>query len=335
LSFKKLLVVTIFLLFISVSVIPSTGNIVKKKHTVLTNYDGNLSGYVTDINMDPVEGALVRVYFHGTYEEDYSDSSGYYHVTDIPICWCYKECTASKEGYETDCVWLGIYENTIYDFVLTSYTNYDGSLSGYVNDTSMNPIEGALVRVHFHETYEEDYTDSSGYYYVDNIPICYCLKNCTASKNGYKTEWVLLPIVENTTYDFVLAPNKSPNAPDINGPKNVKVGVEYEWTFVATDPDGDDITYYIDFGDVCGGSQLHGPYHSGVEITVAHRYTISSSFIINSMAIDEHGAESDWTYFEITMPRNKALKFNFNLVGRLLERFPNAFPVLRYILGLQ
>ncbi|EMR75080.1 Carboxypeptidase regulatory-like domain-containing protein [Thermoplasmatales archaeon SCGC AB-540-F20] len=82
----------------------------------------------------------------------------------------------------------------------------DGTLSGYVNNTSMNPIEGTLVRVYFHETYEENYTDSSGYYHVTNIPICYCMKNCTASKEGYKTEWTLLGIDENTTYDFVLTP---------------------------------------------------------------------------------------------------------------------------------
>ena len=81
----------------------------------------------------------------------------------------------------------------------------DGTLSGYVNDTSMNPIEGALVRVHFHGTYEEDYTDSLGYFHVINIPICWCMKNSTASKPGYKGEWIYLAIEENTTHDFVLS----------------------------------------------------------------------------------------------------------------------------------
>ncbi len=84
----------------------------------------------------------------------------------------------------------------------------DGTLSGYVKDSSMNPIEGALVRVYFHGTYEEDYTDSSGYYNVMNIPICWCMKNCTASKMGYNKEWVLLAIYENTTHDFILSPSK-------------------------------------------------------------------------------------------------------------------------------
>ncbi len=81
----------------------------------------------------------------------------------------------------------------------------NGTLSGYVYDTSMNPIEEALVRVYFHGTYEEDYTNASGYYHVMNIPICYCLKNCTAQKPGYKKEWILVGIVENTIHDFILA----------------------------------------------------------------------------------------------------------------------------------
>ncbi|MBN1280337.1 MAG: right-handed parallel beta-helix repeat-containing protein [Candidatus Thermoplasmatota archaeon] len=80
----------------------------------------------------------------------------------------------------------------------------DGTLSGYVNDTAMQPLEGARVRVSFHETYEEDYTDASGYYHVTNIPICYCLKNATASKSGYEPDTVWLGITENTTLDFML-----------------------------------------------------------------------------------------------------------------------------------
>ena len=41
----------------------------------------------------------------------------------------------------------------------TFYVDENGTLSGYVKDTSMNPIGGAKVRVYFHETYEENYTE--------------------------------------------------------------------------------------------------------------------------------------------------------------------------------
>lgn len=84
----------------------------------ITIENGSLSGYVTDSDMNAVEGALIRVYFHGTYRENYSDETGYYHVIDIPICYCMKEAVCSKEGYCTESVWLSITENTIYDFVL-------------------------------------------------------------------------------------------------------------------------------------------------------------------------------------------------------------------------
>ena len=86
----------------------------------------------------------------------------------------------------------------------TLNTQNNGTLSGFVRDPSNNSIEGALVRVYFHEEYRENYSDSNGYYHVADIPICYCLKNATCSKEGYKTEWVLLSIYENTTYDFTI-----------------------------------------------------------------------------------------------------------------------------------
>lgn len=133
-----------------------------------------------------------------------------------------------------------------------SITNdYNGSLSGYVNDTYMNPIEGALVRVYFHGTYEEDFTDSSGHFRVINIPICNCTKNCTASKLGYKTEWVLLSIDENTTYDFVLTPIDSPCYPVLFGTMG-----ENGWyvscvtvSFVYDPEEIVELYYYFDDGD--------------------------------------------------------------------------------------
>jgi len=101
--------------------------------------------------------------------------------------------------------------------IKTTYnTFYEGTLSGYVKDPSNNSIEGALVRVHFHGEYRENYSDSNGYYHVVDIPICWCIKNATCSKEGYRTEWVLLPIYENTTYDFTLYP-LGPCYPVFNG----------------------------------------------------------------------------------------------------------------------
>ena len=104
-------------------------------------FDGTLSGYVNNTNMHPIEGALVRVYFHGTYEENYSDASGYYHVTDIPICYCLKNCTASKEGYYSDWVLMGIVEDSWYDFVLESMSGPDLECDGELAWGDVQPGE--------------------------------------------------------------------------------------------------------------------------------------------------------------------------------------------------
>lgn len=99
----------------------------------------------------------------------------------------------------------------------TDRSDPTGSLSGYVTDTQMNPLPGARVRVYFHETYEENYSNATGYYHVTNIPLCYCLKNATCLKAGYEPQWVLLSISENTIYDFTLTELSQDPYPLLNG----------------------------------------------------------------------------------------------------------------------
>lgn len=98
-----------------------------------------------------------------------------------------------------------------------SLSDPTGNLSGYVTDTLMNPLQGARVRVSFHETYEENYSDATGFYHVTNIPLCYCMKNATCSKQGYQSQWVLLSVGENTTYDFILIELGPDPYPQFNG----------------------------------------------------------------------------------------------------------------------
>ena len=123
--------------------------------------------------------------------------------------------------------------------------------------------------------------------------------------------------------------NHRPEAPTITGPTRVKVGIRHTWSFNSTDPDGDNLTYYVDWGDVCGGAEWHGLYPSGVTIDINHTYLVENILIINSMAVDENGAESNMTYFEVTITKSVSLECIFI---RLLQRFPNAFPLLRQLM---
>lgn len=141
--------------------------------------------------------------------------------------------------------------------------------------------------------------------------------------NGSESNW-------SDPFIITIVENHSPTDPIIDGPARGKVGVEYKCSLVSTDPDGDNITYYVGWGDQCGVTFWYGPYPSGEEIEIAHNYTYKYTFSINTMAIDEHGAESNMTYFQVSIPRIGLTP----LFMRLLEQFPHAFPILKHLLKL-
>ena len=86
------------------------------------------------------------------------------------------------------------------------YKIENGSLSGFVNDSFFNPIEGTLVSIKCGGLHMQNTSDSNGFYYIDNVPIVDCYWNVSASKKGYETFWVEMSIDINSTYDFVLTP---------------------------------------------------------------------------------------------------------------------------------
>jgi len=170
-----------------------------------------------------------------------------------------------------------------------------GTLSGYVTDTEMNPIEGAMVRVYFHEEYRENDSDAAGYYHVTDIPICYCMKNATCIKDGYYPEWALLSIAENTTYDFILTPlNQSEFYPP-SGPTQGYVGVEYTFSFtIPVNPNGDECYTKWDWGD-SNISDWLGPYPSGQITSASHIWMHEGTYYIRVKLKDTNGTESPWS----------------------------------------
>jgi len=105
----------------------------------------------------------------------------------------------------------------------------------------------------------------------------------------------------------------------IDGETNGKVGVEYDYTFVTTDPDGNDVYYHVNWGD---GTLpiVYGPYVSGENATVTHTWHWRGTYTIEAFAEDIYGANSDWGYLEVTMPMNQQSS-NLWLL-QWLKRFP-------------
>jgi hypothetical protein len=96
-------------------------------------------------------------------------------------------------------------------------------------------------------------------------------------------------------YSLVVSPVLSePYQPVIDGPTEVEIGEEYDFTFVTTDPEDADVYYYIDWGDG-SAEEWTGPYPSGQEITISHIWLVRGNVSIQVKAKNTYGTESVWS----------------------------------------
>jgi hypothetical protein len=123
-----------------------------------------------------------------------------------------------------------------------------------------------------------------------------------------------------------LEPN-APSAPNIDGPSSGKSGKEYEYTFKSTSPIGNDVYYYIDWGDGKWTDWI-GPYSSGEIANAVHTWKKDGNYTICVRAKDTDNLWGPWSEFEIIIPRDKIA------TNILLLRFLERFPLLEKLLSL-
>jgi len=126
---------------------------------------------------------------------------------------------------------------------------------------------------------------------------------------------------------LVTMENLDPHTPDITGPTSGKAGTAYDYNFTATDPDGHDVKYFIDWGD--DHTEWTDFASSGTPVTVSHTWSKRNIYTIKAKAKDLYDAESDWTTLRVTMPKNRAMNTPFI---NFLQKYPNLFPILQMLL---
>ena len=122
--------------------------------------------------------------------------------------------------------------------------------------------------------------------------------------------------------------NNPPETPTITGPTNGEIDTPLTFTFNSIDPDGDDVEYYIRWGDG-HVENWDGPHVSGEDVNIPHTYTSEGSFTIEAKARDTFGEEGNWGNLTITIPRDKATN---NPFLNFLQSHPDLFPLLQKLL---
>jgi len=123
------------------------------------------------------------------------------------------------------------------------------------------------------------------------------------------------------------APHKT-DAPE--GPTRGLPEVDYLFKCNKTsDPDYDRIMYLFDWDDESDSGWI---YTASNMVEAEHNWSKKGTYQVRVKAMDIYGRESAWSDpLEIIVPRTRPV--NHPLLYRLFERFPNIFPIFRYLLG--
>ncbi len=105
----------------------------------------------------------------------------------------------------------------------------------------------------------------------------------------------------STPIRVTILTDRPPATPTITGPAEGAPGNDYLYQLTTTDPDGDQVYYYIDWGDG-QTSEWIGPYNSGAIATVTHEWAEEGDYTIQAKAKDTFGVESGWGTLDVTMP---------------------------------
>ena len=123
-------------------------------------------------------------------------------------------------------------------------------------------------------------------------------------------------------WQFSTVLSHPPSAPTIQGPNGGTVGRRYSYKLTAEDPDGDNVSYFIEWGD--GTSEGWTDYRSsGLPISLNHVWYTPDYFEIHCKAKDVYGAEGNWSEVEILITKNKASNQNFNLLEKSTQKSEN------------
>ena len=133
----------------------------------------------------------------------------------------------------------------------------------------------------------------------------------TGSMSGYYSGAIGISsnVDSGSVFVDITIDNSGNNNPPVkpqppSGETSGESGVEYTYTAVTIDPDNDQIYYIFNWGD--GTTSQTSFMQSGQQGSASHSWTEEGSYEIKVKAVDEHGAESEWSDpLPVTMPLNQ------------------------------
>jgi fimbrial isopeptide formation D2 family protein/uncharacterized repeat protein (TIGR01451 family) len=138
----------------------------------------------------------------------------------------------------------------------------------------------------------------------------YLIKVCSEDEYGEQSDF-------SPALTVVITANAAPAKPSVSGPSSGRVGMSYTYSGFGTDPDGDNIYFWFDWGDGSNSGWI-GPFSSGQTASLSHSWTVKGTYPIKVKIKDDSGVESVWSDpLQVSMPKTHS--FIFESAPFLLE----------------
>ena len=200
--------------------------------------------------------------------------------------------------------------------IVVPYPNNNPQISASGNDVTINTISNVEYRVNSGTWQNANPVDGT----YDSEKEHFTMTIGPLTPGTYTIEARAQNSVGN--YDLTLASdtvtittgNAAPNKPSTpSGTTSGKANTAYTYTTSTTDPNGDHMSYWFDWGDGTNSGWV-GPYASGATASATHSWTSQGNYQIKVKAKDTSDTESVWSDpLAVSMPKQKIQSNNLLL----------------------
>ncbi len=180
---------------------------------------GTVTGTVTDYHTGKyIMGAQVVIEYDDHHRFEYTDENGQYTFEDVPEDLGPATITVSMDGYMPEKTATAIEGVTVVDFQLwieeQEPPEHEGVITGTVFDAhDGTPIAGVLMTLEHDGEVRTTLTNARGGYTFYDVPMCFCLKKVSASKDGYLLQSKEVAVDGTTVVDFELMAKETKPVP--------------------------------------------------------------------------------------------------------------------------
>jgi len=216
-----------------------------------------------------------------------------------------------------------VYENTASEWLYTYTVNVNTEYNDYIHLTLHHA--GTSSGSDHYYFWQNGYS-AVFYFEYEMTPYYHTAQDTIAHINATyavkNVRLILATLAELSEAGYLSDP---PAKPTLTGPTIGVLNNEYTYSVVTTEPDGEDVYYFIDWGDGTNSGWL-GPYSSGTQTTAQKSWNSTATYTVQAKAKDINQISSEWSDPIFVLIINDQPPNTPTIDGRTLGKIGTPYP---------